>query len=116
MFCVTDGWMDGQKGHLLSVPSVPIIVKDYELTSRPTSESSSIELNLSCKLNQTWTRPEMGLYLTWALLQVPFHVLFEVYLKLTLQVYLQVYLQILNVILNVILNAEINETLLEVIQ
>ena len=30
-------------------------------TSRPTSESSSKELNLSCKLNQTWTN------LTWTL-------------------------------------------------
>ena len=30
-------------------------------TSRPTSESSSKELNLGCKLNQTWTRPDMDL-------------------------------------------------------
>ena len=30
-------------------------------TSRPTSESSSKELNLGCKLNQTWTRPDLDL-------------------------------------------------------
>ena len=32
-----------------------------EQTSRPTSESSSKELNLGCKLNQTWTRPDLDL-------------------------------------------------------
>ena len=30
-------------------------------TSRPTSESSSKELYLGCKLNQTWTRPDLDL-------------------------------------------------------
>ena len=30
-------------------------------TSRPTSESSSKELNLGYKLNQTWTRPDLNL-------------------------------------------------------
>ena len=34
-------------------------------TSRPTSESSSKELNNGCKLNQTWTNP--GPDLTWTL-------------------------------------------------
>ena len=34
--------------------------KQYK-TSRPTSESSSKELNLGCKLNQTWTRPDLNL-------------------------------------------------------
>ena len=29
------------------------------LTSRPTSESSSKELNLTSKLNQTWTKPDL---------------------------------------------------------
>ena len=36
------------------------------LTCRPTSESSSKELNLSCNLNQTWPGPD----LTWARRQV----------------------------------------------
>ena len=30
-------------------------------TSRPTSESSSKELNLCCKLHQTWTRPDVDI-------------------------------------------------------
>ena len=30
-------------------------------TSRPTSESSSKELDLGCKLNQAWTRPDLDL-------------------------------------------------------
>ena len=30
-------------------------------TSCPTSESSSKDLNLGCKMNQTWTRPDRDL-------------------------------------------------------
>ena len=33
-------------------------------TSRPSSESSSKELKFGCKLNQTWTRPDLNLSLT----------------------------------------------------
>ena len=42
--------------------TVFISPKHYKAeTSRPTSESSSKELNLSSKLNQTWTRPDLDL-------------------------------------------------------
>ena len=59
-----------------------------EETSRPTSESSSKELNLSSKLIQTWTRPAL------AQQQVPFQVLFKVPSEVPFVVPLQVPLQV----------------------
>ena len=39
----------------------PSLLRKYPKTSRPTSMSSSKELNLGCKVNQTWTLPDLSL-------------------------------------------------------
>ena len=40
------------------------VFQNEDRTSRPTSESSSKELNLSSLLNQTWARPDLDVDLT----------------------------------------------------
>ena len=44
-----------------AIKNEKVRIIDHITTSRPTSESSSKELNLGFKLNQTWTRPDLDL-------------------------------------------------------